>query len=123
MSHITTTEEPHASPLRHSLLIGDLSEASLHRIGKLGRDRKLDTGEILFEQEDVSDAFYIIEEGSIGINILAPSGKKLSLNVMRPPDIFGEIGALDGGVRTATAVALAPSKVIKFDRNDILAEI
>ncbi len=109
--------------LRGSRIIGDLSEASLQRIGKLARRIKLGAREALFTQDDPGNAFYVIEAGSIEISILARSGKKLSLNVMRPPDVFGEIAALDGGRRTATATALEECVVLRFSRVDIQHEI
>ncbi len=109
--------------LRGSRIIGDLSEASLQRIGKLAQRIKLVTREVLFSQDDPGSAFYVIESGSIEISVLARSGKKLSLNVMRPPDVFGEIAALDGGRRTASATALKDCVVLKFSRVDIQHEI
>lgn len=51
------------------------------------------------------------------------SGKKLSLNVMRPPDVFGEIAALDGGARTANATVLEPTSLLKFKRSHIVNTI
>ena len=95
--------------LRKSVLIGDLSEASLNKIAKLGRPKRLEARETLFAQEDPSDAFYVMLAGAVEISILATNGKKLSLNVMRPSDVFGEIGALDGDVRTAAADGRRPA--------------
>ncbi len=57
---------------------------------------KLKKGQTLFMQDDPGDALYAVERGSIEISIIGANGKKLSLNIMQPPDVFGEIGALDG---------------------------
>jgi CRP/FNR family cyclic AMP-dependent transcriptional regulator len=39
---------------------------------------------------------------------------------MRPGEMFGEIGAIDGGVRTADAVAIERSEVLTIDRRFFL---
>ena len=109
--------------LARSQLIGELGEESLKHLEALGKRVELDAGEVLFFQEDAGDSIYIVETGSIEISILSVSGKKLALNVMQAPDVFGEIAALDGGPRTATATTLEPSTLLRFDRAEILQEI
>ena len=76
----------------------------------------LTAGQNLFFQHDPGDAIYIVKFGAIEINIMSRDGKKLSLNVMQAGDVFGEIAALDGGLRTATATAVEPSELLRLDR-------
>lgn len=76
-------------------------------------------GQNLFLQNDPGNAIYIIESGAIEISIMSRDGKKLSLNVMQVGDVFGEIAALDGGVRTATATAIGACKVLRLERSEI----
>ncbi len=109
--------------LKRSHLIGQLSTESLGHLGALANRVELEKGEVLFFQEDPGDSIYIVDSGVVEISILSVSGKKLALNVMRPPDVFGEIAALDGGPRTATATTLERSTLLRFDRADIMAEI
>ena len=76
--------------------------------------------EILFFQEDPGDALYMIEEGSVEISVMAANGRKLSLNVMRPNEMVGEIAVLDGGPRTATATVMEPSTLLRVTRPALL---
>ncbi|MEM7426723.1 MAG: Crp/Fnr family transcriptional regulator [Pseudomonadota bacterium] len=96
---------------------------SLSVLSSLAKRVQLDKRAILFFQQDPGDAIYVVEHGSIEISIIGESGRKLSLNVMRPPDVFGEIAALDGGPRTATATALEDSALLRLRRNDIIRAI
>lgn len=86
---------------------------------------RLSNGEVLFEQGDTGDAFYAIIEGSLEFSILSASGRKLSLDLMRPGAVFGEIVLFDPGLRTATATATAaePSRLRRLRNRDILAQI
>lgn len=102
--------------LRRSDLIGDLSAESLDYLGDIVERIDLERNAVLFFQDDPGDGVYVVESGSVEISILSPSGKKLSLNVMRPPDVFGEIAALDGGPRTATATCLEDTALLRFGR-------
>ncbi|WP_108880046.1 cyclic nucleotide-binding domain-containing protein [Anderseniella sp. Alg231-50] len=105
--------------LKNSRLIGELGSPSLEALGNAATRLILDKGATLFYQQDPGDALYVLESGSVEISILGESGKKLSLNVMRPPDVFGEVAALDGGPRTATATTLEPCVLWKFEQADI----
>ncbi len=80
---------------------------------------QLEKGQTLFFQNDPGDAVYIVESGSVEISILNESGKKLILNIIRPPEVFGEIAAFDGGPRTATATATEPTMLSKIARNQV----
>jgi CRP-like cAMP-binding protein len=83
----------------------------------------LDEGEVLFEQGDEGDALYAIISGSLEFSILSREGRKLSLDVMRPGALFGEIALFDPGTRTATVTALEPSRVRGVKNGDVLAAI
>lgn len=83
----------------------------------------LSEGEVLFEQGDTGDALYAIVSGSLEFSIISREGRKLSLDVMRPGALFGEIALFDPGTRTATVTALEPSRVRGVKNADILAAI
>lgn len=80
-------------------------------------------GEVLFEQGDEGDALYAIVSGSLEFSILSREGRKLSLDVMRPGALFGEIALFDPGTRTATVTALEPSRVRGVKNSDVLSAI
>lgn len=123
MSGENTRKTAPGHKLRRSKLIGDLSEESLMVLESLAKRVTHPAGSSLFTHGDPGDALYIVESGSVEICMYSEGGKKLSLNVMRPPDVFGEIAALDGGARTANATILEPATLLKFKRSHIVSAI
>lgn len=105
---------------------GFLSEASDRLKAMLSAQAKeitLNRGEILFEQGDEGDALYAILEGTLEVSFLAMSGRKLSLTLMKPGEVFGEIALFDSGPRTATIAAADPSRVLRVRQGDVMNQI
>lgn len=105
---------------------GFLSEASdglRAMLSAQASEISLDKGETLFEQGDEGDALYAILKGTLEVSFLAMSGRKLTLTLMRPGEVFGEIALFDSGPRTATIAAAEPSRVLRVRRNDVMNQI
>ena len=83
----------------------------------------LDHGQVLFEQGDVGDALFVIVTGAVEVSILSATGRKLSLDIMRPGSIFGEIALFDPGPRTATVMASEPTRVLRVRNPDVLEQL
>lgn len=60
-------------------------------------------GETLFEAGEASDGFYVVLEGAIHLSLITHEGAELTVREAGPGEMFGEIGALDGGPRSAFA--------------------
>ena len=91
-------------------------------IGSVSFRRTLLAGEVLFNEGDPGDAFYAVQRGEIEISVHAADGRKLTLDIVRDGEVFGEI-ALFGGERTATARALGDSVLLAIRRADVLATL
>ena len=83
-------------------------------IAERGRRRRLDTGEMLFREADPSTNVYECISGRIRLVVSAAGGRELLLDVELPGDVFGELSAIDGGGRSATAVAMEPTVVAEL---------
>ncbi|HEX9706851.1 MAG TPA: Crp/Fnr family transcriptional regulator [Steroidobacteraceae bacterium] len=103
--------------LQRSPLFRGLPPQALERIAGLAIQRSFRSGEIVFSQGDPGDALYAVVTGKIRISAGAADGREISLNIMEPGDTFGEIALLDGGTRTATATASAPSELVSIRRD------
>ena len=71
----------------------------------------LQAGEIVFEQGEVSDLVYVVEEGVIEIFRRRADGGEDVMVEHGPGEYFGEIGPLLRLPRTASARAKLPSRV------------
>lgn len=90
--------------------------ATIEQVRRKAQRRTLDKGELLFNVGDASDALYVVADGRIRIWAVSAAGAEVTLNVLTSGAIFGEIGMLDGGVRTAGASAMTATQLIIIAR-------
>lgn len=79
-------------------------------------------GEIIFNEGDPGDYVYVVVSGKVGITI-ASGGKRKTIAELGSHEPFGELAALTGNARTATAIALEKSVIRKISKQEIAAEI
>ena len=109
-----------AALLRLNPLFAGLDGEAIARIAALCTRRQLAAGEVLFVKGDEGDALYGIRRGQIRIATGTEAGKRLTLNVLGPGDLLGEIALLDGRPRTADAIAAEPTELFTVRRQDFL---
>jgi CRP-like cAMP-binding protein len=97
-------------------IFAKVSPEAMDQIGRRAQKRTLQKGELLFNTGDESDALYVITAGRIRIWTVSAAGVEITLNVQTPGAVFGEIGMLDGSVRTAGASAMMPTELISISR-------
>jgi CRP-like cAMP-binding protein len=102
--------------IRSSFLFQGMDARQLREVAQLSRTRRLAKGAVLFQQGDDGDALYGVVAGLIRISIAGEAGKELTLGLMEPGDVFGEIALLDGLPRTANAHAAEDSVLLIIDR-------
>jgi CRP-like cAMP-binding protein len=68
-------------------------------------------GRVVFIRGDAGDHAYIVESGLIDIR----EGGRV-IETMEPGEIFGEMALIDGEPRSASAVAVGPTRLITLDR-------
>ena len=94
----------------------DVAPELMEQVVRRAQRRTLQKGELLFNVGDPSDALYVIASGRMRIWTVSTAGVEVTLNVHTAGAIFGEIGMLDGSVRTAGASAMAPTELISISR-------
>ncbi|MDQ4075802.1 MAG: cyclic nucleotide-binding domain-containing protein [Chloroflexota bacterium] len=85
--------------------------------------QSLAAGTVLFREGDQGDCLYIINHGHVQISTRSAQGKEVILNQFGPGDSLGELSLLDRQPRSATAMAITPVELFKFDRDDFMALI
>ena len=79
-------------------------------------DPEVNAKEIVFNQGDPADAVFYIETGGVQLTIVSDQGKEGVIALLGPGDFFGE-GCLSGQPRRlASAVATAPSTLIRIEK-------
>jgi uncharacterized membrane protein len=76
-------------------------------------------GRMLFQLGDPGGALYVVRKGAVELFCTNDEGEHLILERRGPGDFFGELGLLDGGSRSATAVVTQDLEALVVDRNDL----
>ncbi len=74
-------------------------------------------GEVIMEQGEPSDSFFVLLSGDVSIRVTHPGVQPLEVAAFSPVTAIGEIGLLLAQPRSATAVATRPAEVARFDAN------
>jgi len=100
-------------------LFAVLEQDQLEQIASRVQRRAFAPGVTLFYQDMPGTTMYMIETGSVRMISIGRTGQELTLNVLGPGEIFGELSILDGQQRSATALTLAPTEVWLLSQADL----
>ena len=87
-----------------------------------GMEKKLNTGDILFNEGDKGDVMYLIRDGKVKITKGKGDDEKV-LAVLKEGDFFGEMAIIDGSPRSASAIAATPVTMLVIDKETFKAKI
>src|SRR6187200_3710666 len=74
--------------------------------------RNFSAGAALFHENQLADRVLVLQEGFVKLSCFSDDGHEVVLGIRGPGDVLGELSALDGGTRSATAVALEPVQAL-----------
>ncbi len=87
----------------------------LHDTGEL---LEIGRGEAIYQPGELSDAVYLVEEGRVKLAYLDESGKKLTLSILDPGEIFGEMCLVGEEHRRHQASAIEDAIVRRVSRKE-----
>jgi CRP-like cAMP-binding protein len=112
----------HEDTLAQTDFFADADPDLLREVAASGQERHLIRGDVLFHEGDAPESLYLVLRGRIAIAIANPIDRRESVvALMESGDLFGEMGMLDGGPRSAMARALEPTTVLSIAFEPILA--
>jgi CRP/FNR family cyclic AMP-dependent transcriptional regulator len=119
------SDRPAAPIDRRALLLAnpffkDLDAALIDRLVAHAVTRKVAKGTVLFRKGDAGSRLYAVCAGAVRISVPSEQGQDAIFNLVPPGEIFGEIALLDGGERTADAVAIENSELMVIERRDFV---
>lgn len=100
--------------LRNTKLFATATEAILAQVGEVLETVTLKAGETLFEKGDWGTSMYIVVEGQVR----AHDGE-LIFNYLNKGDIFGEMAALDSGIRSTSITAEVNTTLFRLDQKPL----
>lgn len=84
------------------------------------RRRAYRQGEAIFRMGDPGESMMLVELGEVRISYPAPDGRAVVMGELGPGAVFGEIALLDGGPRSAEAVAATNCTLAVFERRVLI---
>ena len=112
----------HEEILARTDFFKDADPSALAHVASHGRERHLIRGDVLFREGDPPDALFLVLRGRLAIAIANPIDRRESVvALMEAGDLFGEMGMLDDGPRSAMARALESTALFQIPYEPILS--
>jgi len=107
-----------AAPLNlHEInLLKGVDAAIVQVLASCVEERSYDAGQKIFRQGDAGDEIYLIRRGTIRIVLPLAEGREHHLVTFGRGDFFGDMAFIDRAVRSADAVACAPTDLYVISR-------
>ena len=94
-------------------LMGSTDQAIVQQVVDRVGWRRLEAGEVLFEQGDVADAAYFVVGGRVSVHVVDDGEERLVAELGRG-EVVGELGLLDRAPRSATVRAVRDTTLASF---------
>lgn len=105
-------------------LFSALPTNELEHLQKMLKVKHLQPGEVLFQEGERGEHFYILTDGELEILLGAGTKEELLLNALGPGEYLGEMSLIvPGGERTATARARQEASLLVMSRDEFNALI
>jgi CRP/FNR family transcriptional regulator len=106
--------------LKRSAYFRKLPPAELERLARRCRSRALRRGEHAFEAGDACPGLLVIAEGAVEMRQISPRGREQVLHAEGVGATLGEAPLFDGQGYVASAVAVAPTRLLLLPRETVL---
>jgi len=94
------------SILRQTDLLRSASDEVIDAVATASQLRAFRRGQMVFTRGDPSDTLFVVISGRVKVVVRSADGGELTLTIIQPGGVFGELGLADGGPRSADADAL-----------------
>ena len=108
--------------LRQTSLLRSVTARDLEAVAAASRLRNVRRGQVLFTAGDPSDTLILVVSGRVKVVVRSADGAELTLTIVAPGGMFGEISIADGGPRSADAEALEDCQLL-FVPNELMMEL
>jgi CRP-like cAMP-binding protein len=101
-------------------LFGILSAEEIDALLLHAHSEHYPAGRLIFARGSPGRSMMAVLAGSVRISTTSPNGHEVVLALLNTGEIFGEMALLDGGERTADAIALSDCDLLVIDQRDFI---
>ena len=95
-------------------LFSSLSTEQLELLLDRHRETSHQADQILVMEQDWGESVFLLVTGLAKVRTFTADGDEVVMSLLGPGDVFGEMVAVDGSVRSADVVALTPVELVKL---------
>lgn len=99
-------------------LLSSLSASGCKALADRWMVEQFAAGRLIFGDKDPSRDVYFVLDGAARAAAFTLNGREVSFNVIGPGDCFGEIAAIDGGIRSSSVAATTDVTVGRLAASD-----
>jgi len=97
-----------------------MDEEEREALAQMMNCRDYAEGSVLFHYGDLGGEIFILRNGRVEVYSEGPQGEKILITENERGEVVGELSFLDGGPRSATAVAKEPTQVLTMHRERLM---
>jgi len=106
--------------LMGSPLFAAMTPPELDSVLTMAAEHRYRRGQTIFQKDDAGSSLMAVLGGRVRISTVSAEGKEVTLNVISPGEVFGEIALLDGKPRSADATAIEDTTLLVLERRDFM---
>jgi CRP-like cAMP-binding protein len=106
--------------LRQVPLFANLTDSELQALATDFVPLTFHQHETILYQGDEGEMLYLIQSGRVRIYVLGEEGQEISVRLIGPGEVFGELAVIDDLPRSANAVAMEDTVVLTLPRSAYL---
>lgn len=123
MLPVESRMERYRQVLSQCAMFRGLPTAALEDVARRVQIRSGAAGTLLVAQDEPGDALFIVFQGKCKVVLFGDNGREVTLALLRPGEVFGELSLLDGSPRSANVVAQVDSQVLALTRDAFVAHL
>ena len=100
--------------LQQMVLFSELEESHLDLLLDRHRESGYQADQVIVMEQDWGESIFLLHRGLAKVRTYTADGDEVVMSLLGAGDIFGEMVALDGSVRSADVVALTPLQLVKL---------
>lgn len=98
--------------LRRTSLLGLVPDVDRKALAAASRIRAFRRGQVVFTAGDPGDTLVVVVSGRVKVVLHSADGGELTLTMVGPGEVLGDISVADGGPRSTDAETLADSRLL-----------
>ncbi len=106
--------------LGHSRLFQGIPLKEIQKYAHLFHEFDCKPKEIVFAEGDAGDAIYVLKTGHVRLYRLTEDGKEITIAILGPGDVFGELALFERGQRTTFAESMDNTHLCKASVDEFM---